>query len=108
MAGPIKIEAVRLEGFRAYLQSQTFPLWRGKTPLSLAVFAPNAKGKSGLVDGFEFYFSDNATLERLGNRKGVVPSGYLSDSQIHALALSLRFAAIRMFNTQVTDPNMAP
>lgn len=68
MAGPIKIEAVRLEGFRAYLQPQIFPLWRGKTPLSLAVFAPNAKGKSGLVDAFEFYFSDDATLERLGKR----------------------------------------
>jgi hypothetical protein len=32
------------------------------------------------------------------NRRGVVPSGYLSDSQIHTLALSLRLAAIRLFN----------
>jgi len=32
------------------------------------------------------------------NRKGVVPSGYLSDSQIHTLALALRLSAIRMFN----------
>lgn len=35
------------------------------------------------------------------NRKGVVPSGYLSDSQIHTLALSLRLSAIRFFNTMV-------
>jgi hypothetical protein len=33
------------------------------------------------------------------NRQGVPPSGYLSDSQIHSLALSLRLAAIRTFNT---------
>jgi uncharacterized protein YhaN len=31
-------------------------------------------------------------------RKGVPPSGYLSDSQIHSLALALRLAAIRTFN----------
>jgi hypothetical protein len=35
------------------------------------------------------------------NRQGVPPSGYLSDSQIHTLALSLRLAAIQMFNTDV-------
>ena len=35
------------------------------------------------------------------NRKNVVPSGYLSDSQIHTLALSLRLAAIEMFNKNI-------
>ena len=34
------------------------------------------------------------------NHKNVLPSGYLSDSQIHTLALALRLAAIRMFNPQ--------
>ncbi len=33
------------------------------------------------------------------NRKSVAPSGYLSDSQIHTVALSLRLAAIRKFNS---------
>lgn len=33
------------------------------------------------------------------NRKNVAPTGYLSDSQIHTVALSLRLAAIRKFNT---------
>ena len=40
----------------------------GSTPLSLAIFAPNAKGKSSLVDSFEFYFSEEASLERLGKQ----------------------------------------
>ena len=35
------------------------------------------------------------------NRKGVVPSGYLSDSQIHTLALALRLAAMRLLNKAV-------
>ena len=33
------------------------------------------------------------------NRIGVSPSGYLSDSQIHTVALALRLVAIRTFNT---------
>lgn len=33
------------------------------------------------------------------NRPGVPPSGYLSDSQIHSVALALRLAAIKRFNT---------
>ena len=33
------------------------------------------------------------------NRPGVPPSGYLSDSQIHTVALALRLVAIRKFNT---------
>ena len=43
MDKPITIEAFKLEGFRAFLQSQTVNLRRGNKPLSLAVFAPNAK-----------------------------------------------------------------
>lgn len=68
MTKPITIEALDLKGFRAYLNPQSFPFRRGKTPVSLAVLAPNAKGKSSLVDAFEFYFSEDATLERLGIR----------------------------------------
>jgi ABC-type lipoprotein export system ATPase subunit len=33
------------------------------------------------------------------NRKNVPPSGYLSDSQVHTLALAIRLAAIGMFNS---------
>ena len=64
----ITIEAFRLTGFRAFLRSQEFQLRRGDAPLNFAVFAPNAKGKSSLVDAFEFYFSEDATLQRLGAR----------------------------------------
>ncbi len=68
MSLPIRIKEFKVEGFRAYLQPQTIKLYRGKTSLSFAVFAPNAKGKSSLVDAFEYYFSKDGTLERLGKK----------------------------------------
>lgn len=41
----------------------------------------------------------NLLIDFADNRKGVQPGGYLSDSQIHSLALALRLAAIKAFNT---------
>jgi len=40
----------------------------------------------------------NLLIDYAKNRIGVQPSGYLSDSQIHTVALALRMAAIRQFN----------
>lgn len=41
----------------------------------------------------------NLVVDFAANRAGVQPGGYLSDSQIHSLALALRLAAIKRFNT---------
>jgi hypothetical protein len=41
----------------------------------------------------------NLLIDFAKNRTGVQPGGYLSDSQIHSLALALRMAAIKQFNT---------
>ena len=41
----------------------------------------------------------NLVIDFASNRAGVQPGGYLSDSQIHSLALSLRLAAIKQFNS---------
>lgn len=40
----------------------------------------------------------NLLIDFADNRQGVQPGGYLSDSQIHSLALALRLAAIKAFN----------
>jgi len=68
MAG-ITLDRLTIAGFRAYLREQDVALRQGATPKSLAVFAPNAKGKSSLVDALEFFFSEDGTLERLGQRR---------------------------------------
>lgn len=86
MTNPVTIERFRLEGFRAYLQPQAFPLCRGRMPLSLAVLAPNAKGKSSLVDAFEFYFSDDGTLVRLGKRAAERNAGRVALEHVNAQA----------------------
>jgi len=41
----------------------------------------------------------NLIIDFAKNRTGVQPGGYLSDSQIHSVALALRLAAIKQFNT---------
>ncbi len=68
----IKLQAIRLQGFRAYLVQQNFDLRPGK---SLAVFAPNAKGKSSLVDAIEVFFSESGSLVKLGAKKSDTKAG---------------------------------
>lgn len=62
---PYFIQKLQLQGFRAFLQPQAFDFQQKRC---LAVFAPNGKGKSSIVDALEFMFSDDGTLERLGIR----------------------------------------
>jgi hypothetical protein len=64
------------------------------------------QGQSAAIVRLELPPEDDTNQQRLNllidfasNREGVPPSGYLSDSQIHSLALSLRLAAILEFNT---------
>ena len=75
MNTPITIDSFEVQEFRAYLKPQTFSLRNGNRPMSLAIFAPNAKGKSSLVDAFEYYFSEDATLQRLGLRASQSQTG---------------------------------
>ncbi|MGD0788221.1 MAG: AAA family ATPase [Terracidiphilus sp.] len=62
---PYFIESLRLSGFRAYLQPKTFDFLQKP---SLAIFAPNGSGKSGVIDALDFMLSKDGTLERLGLR----------------------------------------
>lgn len=62
---PFFLHGLSLAGFRAFLQPKAFDFSKRR---SLAVFAPNGSGKSSIVDGIEFIFSLEGTLERLGQR----------------------------------------
>ena len=66
------------------------------------------QGAGALPIRLELPAEDDTNQQRLNllidfakNRTGVQPSGYLSDSQIHSVALALRMAAIKQFNTGV-------
>lgn len=76
MTEPITMTKLELEGFRAYLKPKTFNLHSRKNgPLSMAVFAPNGKGKSSMVDSLEYYFHKGGSLERLGQKSTATRAG---------------------------------
>jgi ABC-type lipoprotein export system ATPase subunit len=62
---PYFIQKLQLQGFRAFLRPQEFDFRQKRC---LALFAPNGKGKSSMIDALEFMFSDDGTLDRLGIR----------------------------------------
>ena len=68
----ITITEITIQGFRGYLKPTTFKMKQGQ---SLAVFAPNGRGKSSLIDAFEYYLSEKGTLKRLGERKHQTHAG---------------------------------
>jgi len=65
MAETYFLQSLSLSGFRAYLQPKTFDFSKKRC---LAIFAPNGSGKSSVIDAFEFMFSKDGSLERLGQR----------------------------------------
>ncbi|MBS4009780.1 MAG: AAA family ATPase [Roseovarius sp.] len=65
MADPYFFLSLGLTGFRAYLQPKTFDFSKKRC---LAIFAPNGRGKSSVIDALEFVLSKDGTLERLGQR----------------------------------------
>jgi len=75
MDEPVTVDSIALEGFRAYLDRRELCLASRQGARSLAVFAPNATGKSALIDGFEFFFSATGTLQRLGDRRADTRAG---------------------------------
>ncbi|MCH9028150.1 MAG: AAA family ATPase, partial [Bacteroidetes bacterium] len=71
----INLEKLSISGFRAFLQEQHFLLFQKGSPKSLAIFAPNAKGKSSLIDAIEYFFSKDGTLKRIGLRRSGTQAG---------------------------------
>ncbi|MCA0858790.1 AAA family ATPase [Phaeobacter italicus] len=65
MADPYFLHSLDLSGFRAYLKPKSFDFSKKRC---LAIFAPNGKGKSSVIDALEFMLSKDGTLERLGQR----------------------------------------
>ena len=86
---PLTINRLELQGFRAYLQSQTLELASGKKRLSVAIFGPNARGKSSIVDSFEYFFSEDATLKRLGKRSSQTYAGPTAIEHVRAKEMGI-------------------
>lgn len=66
MTEPIIIDKIVIRGFRGFLDNKEIKT-RNKDKKNLAIFAPNAAGKSSFVDALEYYFY--GTIERVGKKK---------------------------------------
>lgn len=92
---PFLIHSLSLTAFRAFLHAKTFDLSKKRC---LAIFAPNARGKSSVIDALEFMFSEEGTLERLGirtinNQAGIVALAHnLADEAKLTPSVSIEFA----------------
>ena len=117
MKEPITMAKLELEGFRAYLRYQAFDLHDEKNgPLSLAVFAPNGRGKSSMVDALEYYFRKDGSLERLGQKSSGNKAGIGAIRHVYAERRGVEtyvsaqfkrgdemFGGRRPFSTPLTD-----
>lgn len=75
----IVIDKIELAGIRAYLKPKSLKLYgkkkSKKTTHNLAILADNAYGKSSIIDAFEYYLSDNGTIDRLGEKASPTQTG---------------------------------
>jgi ABC-type Mn2+/Zn2+ transport system ATPase subunit len=83
---PIFIRRLELTAFRAYLVPAAFDFSKKKC---LGILGANRLGKTSLVDGFEFLFSDDGTLERLGSRTVQTKAGPIALAHASAEAAGL-------------------
>ncbi|MCE9637606.1 MAG: AAA family ATPase [Planctomycetes bacterium] len=70
----MRIAQIEVRAFRGLLKRTVIP-FTAESPSSLAVFAPNACGKSTIVDAIEFFLSDDGLLERLAKRRSDTTAG---------------------------------
>lgn len=109
-----KIRSITISGFRAYLDEQPLGLRTGN---SLIVFAPNARGKSSLVDALEFIFSKDGTVKRLGEKRSSIQGGreslYHHDAETRGIKSSVQIIVNNSkdsieFNRSAKEPETIP
>ena len=96
MSEKITISHISITGFRAFMKRQSFDLQKKNQPISLAIFAPNAKGKSSFVDALEFFLSPDGTLKRLGIRKSGTQAGREALEHIKAQKTGIHLSSKRL------------
>lgn len=72
---PIKVERIRIAGFRGYVDSCDFQLRDASRIKHLVLLGDNAKGKSSIADAMEFFFSTDGTVARFKQRETQTTAG---------------------------------
>lgn len=86
---PINISKIIIQGIKGILKPVELSLGKASKPCSLAIFAPNACGKSGIADALEYFFDEKGEVDHLGIRfdsetggKAAIPHIYAGKSKI--------------------------
>jgi len=66
----VHIRDIEIQGIRGVLEPIKLTMYLKRERMSLAIFAPNATGKSALADAVEYFFSEDGEIRRLGKSKG--------------------------------------
>jgi hypothetical protein len=81
---PISINKISIQGIKGTLHPIDLSLGKASSPHSLAIFAPNACGKSGIADALEYYFDEEGRVEHLGIKANSETGGKAAIPHIHA------------------------
>ncbi len=86
----ITVGKIIIQGIKGILKPVEFSLGKASKPGSLAIYAPNACGKSGIADALEYFFDEKGEIEHLGIRsdsekggKPAIPHIYSKQSRIN-------------------------
>jgi hypothetical protein len=81
---PITVSKIVIQGVKGILKPIELSLGKASKPCSLAIFAPNACGKSGIADALEYFFDEKGEVQHLGIRADSETGGKVAIPHIHA------------------------
>jgi len=81
---PIRVSKITIQGVKGILKPIELSLGKTSKPCSLAIFAPNACGKSGIADALEYYFNEKGEVDHLGIKGNSEKGGKPALPHIHA------------------------
>jgi len=77
------VAKLNIEGFRGVLdRAGDFELAEGRSPRSIAIYAPNATGKSSYADAVEYLFSKDGRLAHIGSDESALAHLLAQKSQV--------------------------
>lgn len=80
----ISVNKIVIQGIKGILKPVELSLGKSSKPCSLAIFAPNACGKSGIADALEYFFDERGEVDHLGIKGDSEKGGKPALPHIHA------------------------
>lgn len=102
---PITVNKIIIQGIKGILKPVELSLGKASKPCSLAIFAPNACGKSGIADAVEYFFDEKGEVDHLGIKADSEKGGKPALLHIHAIKSKITSQiALTFYGDQYTKP----